>query len=110
MLSFGGKNINMNYVITYDIGNDRLRLKIAKFLLRNACKRIQKSVYLAPSFGTSEWTIFKQDMNTLFQGQLALEDSLHIIPIQKKQLAETITLGNSTILNAFLKEDLYFYF
>lgn len=100
----------MNYIITYDIENDRLRVKIAKFLLKNACERIQKSVYLAPSFKTSEWDNFRQDLHILFQGQLTVNDSLYIIPIQKKQLTEAIIIGNSSTLDSFLTDIFYLFF
>lgn len=100
----------MNYIITYDIGESRLRIKIAKFLLKNACERIQKSVYLAPAFRTSEWDHFKQNLYTLFQGQLTLKDSLYIIPIQRNQLIKTIILGSSNPLDTFLTEEYCFFF
>lgn len=37
-----------SYLISYDIGDDRLREKVAALLQREGCTRIQKSVFFAP--------------------------------------------------------------
>lgn len=41
------KATTMNYLILYDIENDKVRHLIAKYLLSKGCIRIQKSVFLA---------------------------------------------------------------
>lgn len=41
------KAITMNYLILYDIEKDKVRNLISKYLLKNGCIRIQKSVFLA---------------------------------------------------------------
>jgi CRISPR-associated protein Cas2 len=38
---------NMIFMLMYDIENTKIRTNIAKFLIREGCIRIQKSVYLA---------------------------------------------------------------
>jgi len=99
----------MNYLITYDISADTLRTKLATLLLQNACDRLQKSVFLAPSFKKSEWIAFQQALNTLLHEKLSEKDSIHLIPIQKKQLQEVVTFGNNETLVNFLKESFYFF-
>lgn len=100
----------MNYIVTYDIANDQLRLKIATFLLQQACQRIQKSVYLAPNWSHSEWNQFEKTLKTTFQTKLTGNDSLYIIPVQRKQLSDAIIFGNSKSIDNFLKEVFYFFF
>lgn len=99
----------MNYLITYDISADTLRTKLATLLLQNACDRLQKSVFLAPSFKKSEWIAFQHALNALLHEKLSEEDSVHLIPIQRQELKETITFGNKKALTSFLKESFYFF-
>ena len=41
------KSSEMNYLIFYDIADDKVRVQISKYLIKRGCKRIQKSVFLA---------------------------------------------------------------
>ncbi len=43
------KATTMNYLILYDIENDKVRSLVSKFLISKACIRIQKSVFLCHS-------------------------------------------------------------
>lgn len=100
----------MNYLIAYDISDDRLRLKLSKFLLKHACERLQKSMYIAPAYSPTEWAVFLQDLHTLVQKSLILTDSILIIPVQQQQLIDSTTFGNKKALDTFLKEIFYFFF
>ena len=52
----------MHYIISYDISDDKLRLKISKLLLASGCFRLQKSVFIAPNFPTKQIKLLKQDV------------------------------------------------
>jgi len=43
------KSTTMNYLIMYDIQNNKVRNLVAKYLLKNGCVRVQKSVFLVHS-------------------------------------------------------------
>jgi hypothetical protein len=38
------KSSEMNYLIFYDIADDKVRVQISKYLVKRGCKRIQKTV------------------------------------------------------------------
>ena len=38
---------NMLFFVMYDIGSNKVRTLVAKYLLRNGCTRIQRSIFLA---------------------------------------------------------------
>jgi len=81
----------MNCFIFYDIQNNRLRVKIAKYLLEKGCQRIQKSVYLA--------NITKKVYNDIFETFQELEEvfddlnSIFMVPIGEYHLAEMRMVG-----------------
>lgn len=98
----------MNYFISYDIQGDKLRSKIAKFLLRNACERIQKSVFLAPNYSTKEFNLFLDALTLLLKNNIQEKDTLLIFPSQRQQLVSAISFGDKTSLDAFLADEFYF--
>lgn len=81
----------MNCFIFYDIEDNRLRVKLAKYLLEKGCQRVQKSVYLA--------NISKKIYNEIFQTLQELEevfssmDSIFMVPIGEYHLAEMRMVG-----------------
>lgn len=81
----------MNCFIFYDIVNNKLRTKVAKYLLEKGAQRIQKSVYLA--------NISKQIYQEIFDTLVALEqvldeyDSIMMVPIGEYHLAEMNIVG-----------------
>lgn len=89
------KNFNnpkaMNCFIFYDIEDNRLRVKLAKYLLEKGTQRIQKSVYLA--------NISKKLYNDIFKTMSELEvvlgenDSIFMVPIGEYHLAEMKMVG-----------------
>jgi|SRR5690554_1661294 len=73
------KATTMNYLILYDISNNKVRSLIAEYLLSKGCIRIQKSVYLCHS-KHKKFTEIKDtlvDINDTYEN----EDSIILIPI-----------------------------
>lgn len=73
------KATTMNYLILYDISNNKVRNLIAEYLLSKGCIRIQKSVYLCHS-NHKKFTEIKDtlvDINETYEN----EDSIILIPI-----------------------------
>lgn len=73
------KATTMNYLILYDISNNKVRRLIAEYLLSKGCIRIQKSVYLCHS-KHKKFTEIKNtlaDINDTYEN----DDSIILIPI-----------------------------
>lgn len=82
----------LNYLIAYDISNDRTRNKISK-ILEGYGDRVQNSVFELP--GMSENT-FEKCLKKLEKISSALfedEDSIRIYNISNYQTSKTIVLG-----------------
>ena len=81
----------MNCFIFYDITDNKLRIKLAKYLLEKGAQRIQKSVFLA--------NISKAIYNEIYETIASLEpiyddsDSVMMVPIGEFHLAEMNMVG-----------------
>jgi CRISPR-associated protein Cas2 len=73
----------MDYFISYDISDDRQRDKTARMLGEQGCKRVQKSVFLAPGFSAVEIRKLQQLLAGRIVPMLAGEDSILCIPVEK---------------------------
>ena len=77
--------------VLYDIENDRARTKIAKYCKQAGLYRVQYSCFLG--------TVSANDKDTL-ELQIAAEineekDKVYIFPMSKKELKETVLLGQA---------------
>ncbi|QQS31221.1 MAG: CRISPR-associated endonuclease Cas2 [Sphingobacteriales bacterium] len=68
-----------NYIISYDISNDKLRQKISKLLTQKGCSRLQKSVHLAPKFSVKELEQLKNALQPLMSMLDPVSDSVMCI-------------------------------
>lgn len=73
------KSTDMNFMVMYDIENNKVRTEVAKYLLKQGCIRIQKSVYLA-SMRHEQYAAI---VETLTEVQQYYEnvDSILILPV-----------------------------
>ena len=69
----------MNYLIMYDIQNNKVRTLVAKYLLKKGCVRVQKSVFLVHSdhkkFEEVKQTLV--EINDVYEN----EDSIILVPL-----------------------------
>jgi len=69
----------MNYLIMYDIQNNKVRTLVAKFLIKSGCVRVQKSVFLVHSdhkkFDEIRQTLI--EINDVYEN----EDSIILVPL-----------------------------
>lgn len=87
------KATTMNYLILYDISNNKVRRLIAEYLLSKGCIRIQKSVYLCHS-NHKKFTEIKEtlaDINDTYEN----EDSIILIPINISDARSMKLIGNN---------------
>lgn len=73
------KSTTMNYLIMYDIENNKVRRLVAKYLEKKGCVRVQKSVFLIHSdhkkFDSIRETL--ADINDTYEN----EDSIILVPL-----------------------------
>lgn len=73
------KSTTMNYLIMYDIQNNKVRTLVSKYLLKNGCIRVQKSVFLVHS----DHKKFDEIRDTLVEINEIYEnnDSIILVPL-----------------------------
>lgn len=87
------KATTMNYLILYDISNNKVRRLVAEYLLSKGCIRIQKSVYLCHS-KHKKFTEIKDtlvDINDTYEN----EDSIILIPINISDARSMKLIGSN---------------
>lgn len=90
------KSNEMNYLIFYDIAEDKVRIQVSKYLIKRGCIRIQKSVFLA----RSENKFFQQIMNDLKEVNSLYEnnDSIILVPINSSDVRGMQLIGKNVDL------------
>jgi CRISPR-associated endonuclease Cas2 len=73
------KSTTMNFLIMYDIQNNKVRNLVAKYLIKNGCVRVQKSVFLVHSdhkkFDEIRQTLV--EINDVYEN----DDSIILVPL-----------------------------
>lgn len=93
---------NMLFFVMYDIGSNKVRNLVAKYLLRKGCTRIQRSIFLGDLSPTDYETI----RNDLTEVQSAYEnqDSILIVPISTDYLRSMRIIGQKIELDVILHD------
>ena len=94
------KATEMNYLIMYDIENDKVRGLIAKYLLSKGCIRIQKSVFLSHSnhqkFDEIKETLV--EINDIYQNS----DSIILIPLNVSDARSMKLIGQNVNIDQII--------
>lgn len=81
------------YLISYDIENDRLRLRISKLLLRWGLHRVQYSVFMG-AIGKDQLAKLRLELETAGRSrEWAAADSILILPIHQSQVKNIHAIG-----------------
>lgn len=92
------KATDMVYLIMYDISNDKVRLQISKYLERQGCIRIQRSVFLArtdnPHFQEIHDTL--KEVNSYYEN----EDSIILAPLNASDARAMKLIGKNVQIEA----------
>src|SRR5690606_21732064 len=87
------KSTTMNYLILYDIENNKVRTLVAKFLLKKGCIRVQKSVFLGHSdhevFGEIQQTL--AEINDIYENK----DSIILVPLNVSDARSMKLIGQN---------------
>lgn len=94
------KATEMTYLILYDIENNKVRNRIAKYLIKNGCIRIQKSVFIA----SSPHSKFDKIHSTLKEVQSFYEnhDSILLVPVNTSDLRSMKIIGKEIHLQTII--------
>ncbi|MDX5347831.1 MAG: CRISPR-associated endonuclease Cas2 [Hymenobacteraceae bacterium] len=92
---------DMLCLIMYDIENNKVRTRIAKYLLRKGCYRVQKSVYLA----NLNRKMYKDIALTLKEVQEMYDnhDSIFLIPLSVGELHDMKVIGKEVDLDLIME-------
>lgn len=87
------KSTMMNYLILYDIAQNKVRNLIAKYLLAQGCIRVQKSVFLSHSTN-AKFDLIKNtlaEINEIYENQ----DSIILIPLNVSDARSMKLIGKN---------------
>jgi CRISPR-associated endonuclease Cas2 len=94
------KATTMNYMIMYDIENNKVRRMISKYLQQQGCLRIQKSVFMAntehPKFNSIYETL--KDINSFYENT----DSIILIPVNVSDARSMKLIGNNVSIDTLI--------
>ncbi|MBK6949016.1 MAG: CRISPR-associated endonuclease Cas2 [Haliscomenobacter sp.] len=88
----------MIYLIMYDITDNKVRTQIAKYLEKQGCTRIQKSVFLARSEAKNFQEIHDtlRDVNEMYDN----EDSIILVPVNASDARAMKLIGKNVQIEA----------
>ncbi len=94
------KATTMTYIIMYDITDDKVRTQIAKYLERQGCIRIQKSVFLTKSENQKFQEIHDtlREVNTYYENQ----DSIILVPVNASDVRSMKLIGKNVQIEAIV--------
>jgi CRISPR-associated endonuclease Cas2 len=83
----------MLYIIMYDIEDNKIRTHLAKYLIKQGCLRIQKSVYLAKTSPAvmNNITGLIKEINELYENH----DSVFVLPVPEDKFHNMKVIGKS---------------
>lgn len=85
--------LKMLFFVMYDIENNKVRTEIAKFLERNGCVRVQKSIF----FASAERKKYKELHTSLRDVQQAYQnnDSIFFVPVSTDEVKSMKMIGKN---------------
>ena len=81
------------HLVSYDIHDNTLRLKVSKILLKSGLYRIQKSVFLGNLDGVKEEPVVKALENMALHQDWQGTDSILWMPLHDYTTEHTLTIG-----------------
>lgn len=93
----------MNYMVSYDISNDKTRRLVSDYLGNSGFVRIQKSVFL----GEIKLEVYDKMLNYIDTLINKKTDSICCIPISKNDYINIISMGNLGNYKIYEEEILY---
>ncbi len=94
------KSTTMNYLILYDIQNNKVRTLVSKYLLQKGCIRVQKSVFLCHS----DHRLFEEINQTLAEINEVYEnqDSIILVPMNISDARSMKLIGQNVNISQII--------
>jgi CRISPR-associated endonuclease Cas2 len=94
------KATQMNYLIMYDITENKVRHQIAKYLEKKGCVRIQKSIFLAKTENKYFQEIYDtlKEVNSYYDN----EDSIILVPINASDVRSMKLIGKNVNIETII--------
>lgn len=93
----------MNYLLSYDISNDKSRKRVSDYLIEKGFLRIQNSVFLGEIHVTKIDDILENICLLVNKD----EDSIFCVPINKEDYENIFSFGKNEDYNLYKDEVLY---
>ncbi|MDZ4809895.1 MAG: CRISPR-associated endonuclease Cas2 [Bacteroidota bacterium] len=84
----------MTWLFCYDIENDSIRQKLARYLEKSGWERLQKSVF-ANSMEIKEFNRYFKKIKDRFGAKLETTDKIYTWPVNDNQFANAAIIGQS---------------
>lgn len=91
----------MLFFVMYDIESNKVRRHVVKYLERQGCSRVQKSIFLA-DLPTSKYEEIKSDL-TAVQACYENNDSILVVPISTDYLKAMKVIGQTINVDIITK-------
>lgn len=95
------KSTNMLFFVMYDIESNKVRVQIAKYLLREGCFRIQRSIFLADK-PMDKLDKIRSDLAAV-QACYENKDSILVVPISSDYLQAMKIIGKAIDVDIIMK-------
>jgi CRISPR-associated endonuclease Cas2 len=92
---------NMLFFVMYDIESDKVRTQVSKYLIREGCTRIQRSIFLA-DLTADTYNMIRNDL-TEVQSLYENHDSIIIVPISTDYLKAMRVIGQAIDVDIITK-------
>jgi CRISPR-associated protein Cas2 len=85
------KSIGMLFFVMYDIEDNKVRNHVAKYLIREGCTRVQKSIFLGNATIKRYHAIADtlREINEMYQNG----DSIMVLPVTKDNMTQLSVIG-----------------
>jgi CRISPR-associated endonuclease Cas2 len=90
------------FFVFYDIQNNKVRQRIAKYLIKNGCERIQKSVYLA-LLSKNQYNQMKATL-AMIQKLYDNDDSIIFLPVGTEQIESMKLIGHNLDFSLYFEQ------
>lgn len=99
---------NMLFFVMYDIESNKVRNQVVKYLLKNGCTRVQKSVFLA-DISNNVYDKIRQDLAAV-QACYENNDSILVVPISTDYLNAMKIIGKNVEIDVITKKKSILFF
>ena len=100
----------MNYFLCYDISDNKIRRRIAKYLEKAGLHRVQKSIFFGKAYKPQQMLKIAQKISEIMGEDDYFDDSILLIPIDQTALKGVTIYGENPLLKRLAKDHFSQYF